>query len=54
MQDCGCCDYFRTPVIFQGLDIYRFGGAITKKAGPIIGPAYVQWRYYGYLLPSIS
>ncbi|MGV7223682.1 MAG: hypothetical protein ACQ9MH_19415 [Nitrospinales bacterium] len=24
MQDLVCCDYFRTPVIFGGSDIYRF------------------------------
>ena len=26
MQDLVCCDYFRTPVKFQGVDIYRFVG----------------------------
>ena len=26
MQDLACCDYFRTPVNFQGADIYRFVG----------------------------
>jgi len=24
-----CCDYFRTPVIFQGFDIFVFVGGIT-------------------------
>ena len=29
MQDSACCDYFRTPVKFQGVDIYIFVGDVT-------------------------
>ena len=28
LQDLVWCDYFRTPVIFEGSDIYRFVGEI--------------------------
>jgi len=30
MQDLTGCDYFRTPVIFQVPDIYRFVGAVCS------------------------
>ena len=33
MQEMAGCDYFRTPVKFQGVDIYLFVG-IKETAGP--------------------
>ena len=30
------CDYFRTSVIYQVSDIYRFVGEIKEKAGPLL------------------
>ena len=32
MQDFACCDYFGTPVKFQGPDIYRIVGGIHDQA----------------------
>ena len=34
MQDSGCCDNNRTPLFFQGVDIYRFVGDMSGFKHP--------------------
>jgi hypothetical protein len=35
MQDLACCDYFRIPAKFQGVDIFVFIGDIFSIASAI-------------------
>jgi hypothetical protein len=50
MQDLTGCDYFRTPAIFQGVDIYRFVGDIHDFVPGSISFILVLCQLFVYFL----